>query len=96
MVCATGLKRVCGLIPTAGTLRGDKVRMLSYTWPHKPQRKMKVSICNHYVDGLMSALVICERRVWSYMIPSMATETRYHYITQTQTPTAGHRKHFIT
>ena len=34
------------------TLRGDKVStcILTYTHPHKPMRKIKVTICNHQTD----------------------------------------------
>ena len=32
------------------TLRGDKVSMLTHTYPHKPLRKIKVAICIHQVD----------------------------------------------
>ena len=31
--------------------RGDKVSMLTHTYPHKPQRKTKVTICNHQADS---------------------------------------------
>ena len=40
--------------------------MLTYKYPHKPPRKIKVTICNHQAEspmcGLMSDLVICEFR----------------------------------
>ena len=29
------------------TLGGDKVSMLTHTYPHKPLMKIKVTICNH-------------------------------------------------
>ena len=36
--------------PPISTLRGDKVSMLTHTYPHKPLRKIKVTICNHQAD----------------------------------------------
>ena len=30
--------------------RGDKVSMLTHTYPHKPMSKIKVVICNHQAD----------------------------------------------
>ena len=33
------------------TLGGDKVSMLTHTYPHKPLRKIKVIICNHQADS---------------------------------------------
>ena len=32
-------------------LGDDKVSMLSHTYPHKPLRKTKVTICNHQADS---------------------------------------------
>ena len=32
------------------TLGGDKVSMLTLAYPHKPLRKIKVTICNHQAD----------------------------------------------
>ena len=34
-----------------GTLGGDKMRMLTHTYQHKPLRKIKVTICNHQADS---------------------------------------------
>ena len=39
-------------------LRADKVSMFTHTYPHKPLRKTKVTICNHQTDGpLMCGLM---------------------------------------
>ena len=32
-------------------LEGDKVSMLTHTYPHKPLRKIEVTICNHQADS---------------------------------------------
>ena len=32
-------------------LGGDKVSMLTHTYPHKPPRKITVTICNHQADS---------------------------------------------
>ena len=44
------------------TLGGDKVSMLTHTYPHKPLRKIKVTMCNHQAD---SQLYVWPD-VWSY------------------------------
>ena len=47
-------------------LEGDKVSMLTHTYPHNPMRKIKVTICKitrltiHFMCSLMSDLVICK------------------------------------
>ena len=55
---------------------GDKVSMLTHTYPHKARRKIEVTICKitrltaHFMCGLMSDLLICTclyLKVWSYM-----------------------------
>ena len=57
---------------------GDKVSMLTYTYPHKPRKKSKVTICNHqaltahFMRGLMSDMVICKFRK-SIVIPNVLT-----------------------
>ena len=33
------------------TLWGDEVSMLTHTYPYKPPRKIKVTICNHQADN---------------------------------------------
>ena len=33
------------------TLGSDKVSKLTYAYPHKPLRKIKVTICNHQADN---------------------------------------------
>ena len=33
------------------TLRGDKVSMLSHIYPHKPLRKIELTVCNHQADS---------------------------------------------
>ena len=33
------------------SLGGDKVSMLTHTYPHKPRRKTEVTICNHQADS---------------------------------------------
>ena len=33
------------------SLRGDKVSMLTHIYPHKPLRKIEVTICNHQADS---------------------------------------------
>ena len=44
-------------------LGGDKVSMLTHTYPHKPLRKIAMSICNHQADSQLYVwlddLVIC-------------------------------------
>ena len=64
---------------------GDKVSMLTHTYPHKARRKIEVTICKitrltaHFMCGLMSDLLICTclyLKVWSYMTPNVLTETR--------------------
>ena len=37
-------------------LKGDAVSMLTHIYPHKPLRKIEVSICNHQVD---SPVILC-------------------------------------
>ena len=65
-------------------LGGDKVSMLTHTYPHNPL-KIEMTIyaitrlTAHFMCGLMSDLVICKfRKVWSYMTPNVLTETRCH------------------
>ena len=36
---------------TLFSLRGDKVSMLTHIYPHKPLRKIEVTICNHQADS---------------------------------------------
>ena len=54
------------------TLWGDKVSILTHTYPHKP--KIKVTICNHQADNPLY--------VWPdvWFTPNVLTdhETRYH------------------
>ena len=66
---------------------GDKVSMLTHTYPHKARRKIEVTICKitrltaHFMCGLMSDLLICTclyLKVWSYMTLNVLTETRCH------------------
>ena len=38
-------------VPSKETLGGKKVSMLAHTYPHKPLRKMKVTMCNHQADS---------------------------------------------
>ena len=33
------------------TLGGDRVSILTHTFPHKPLRNIKVAICNHQADS---------------------------------------------
>ena len=40
-----------GVIKQPQPLGGDKVSMLTYTYPHKPLRKIKVTICNRQADS---------------------------------------------
>ena len=35
---------------------GDKVSMLTHTYPHKPIRKIKVTVCNHQADSPLYVL----------------------------------------
>ena len=42
----TGIK-----LQNSYTLRGDKVSMLAYTYPHKPLRNTKVTMCNHQANN---------------------------------------------
>ena len=76
---------------TFSTIGGDKVSMLTHTYPHKPLRKIKVTIyaiirlTTSFMCGLMSDLVICKfRKVWLYMTPNILNETRCPWTTQTQ------------
>ena len=54
------------LCPFLLTLWGDKVSMLTHIYPHKPQRKIAVTICKitrltaHFMCGQMSDLLICK------------------------------------
>ena len=47
------------MAPNQPTLWGDKVSMLTHIYPHKPQRKIEVTICKitrltaHFMCGLM-------------------------------------------
>ena len=82
---------ICGFLLIAlFPLGGDKVSLLTHTYPHKTLRKIKVATCNHQADssitcGLMSDLVICKfRKVWSCMTPNVLTEIRCPLTTQTQ------------
>ena len=34
-------------------LEGDKMSMLTHTYPHKLLRKIEVTICNHQADSLL-------------------------------------------
>ena len=47
--------------------RGDKVTVLTHTYPHKPLKKIKwpsaiTMLTTHFMCGLMSDLVICKHR----------------------------------
>ena len=63
------------------TLRGDKVIMLTHTYPHKPLRKIKVTsaittLTAHLTCDLMPGLVIrMYRKLWSYILLNAFTET---------------------
>ena len=48
--CCVRLARISVILIT-NTLVGDKVSMLTHTYPHKPLRKNKVTICNHQADS---------------------------------------------
>ena len=37
--------------PKFGSLGGDKVSMLTHNYPHKPLRKIEVTICKHQADS---------------------------------------------
>ena len=77
------------------TLRGDKVSMLTHTYPRKPLGILKglyaiTTLAAHFMCGLMSDLVICKfRKVWPYMILNVLTETRCHWTTQTHNPSSS-------
>ena len=66
------------------SLGGDKVSMLTNTYPHKTLRKTEVTLCNHQAEShvmcdLMADLVICKfQKVWSYMTPNVFTGARCH------------------
>ena len=56
---------------------GDKVSMLTHTYPHKARSKIEVTICKitrltaHFMCGLMSDLLICTclyLKVWSHCL----------------------------
>ena len=56
MTCALYSPRrdeIVQVVTGAYTLGGDKVSrpMLTHTYPHKPLRKIKVTICNHQADS---------------------------------------------
>ena len=36
---------------STNALRGDKVSMLTHTYPHKPLRKIKAAECTHQADS---------------------------------------------
>ena len=38
-------------LPAPSGLRGDKMSVLTHTYPYKPLRKIKVTICNHQADS---------------------------------------------
>ena len=48
------------------TLWGDKVSMLTHIYPHKPQKKIEVTICKitrltaHFMCGLLFDVLICK------------------------------------
>ena len=42
---------VCLSVSRITHLGGDKVSMLTHTYPHKPLRMIKVTICNHQADS---------------------------------------------
>ena len=44
----------CQLSLVSDSARGDKVSMLTQIYPHKPLRKIEVTICNHQADSLLS------------------------------------------
>ena len=58
--------RLLWICTTSSVLWGDKVSMLTHIYPHKPQRKIEVTICKitrlttHFMCGLMSDLLICK------------------------------------
>ena len=63
--CLPPNENICTVkIPNDTSLEGDKVSMLTHTYPHKLLRKIEVTICNHQADsplcGVMSDLVICK------------------------------------
>ena len=53
-------------LPVWKPLWGDKVSMLTHIYPHKPRRKIEMTICKitrltaHFMCGLMSDLLICK------------------------------------
>ena len=55
---------------------GSKVSMLTNTYPHKPMRKIKVTICNHQVEvsfylwpSICSGDLQAKNSEWSYTTP---------------------------
>ena len=76
------------------SLGGDKVSMLTHTYPHKPLRKIKrdhmqspgwLWVIAHFVCGQMPDLVIWKfRKVWSYMTLNVLTETKFPVVLSIQ------------
>ena len=65
---------------------GDKVSVLTHTYPHKIQRNIKIAICSHQVDSpiylwtdVCSGDLKAKKRVWSYTTADVLTETRCQY-----------------
>ena len=63
--------------------RGDKVSMLTHIYPHKPQRKIEVTICkitrltSYYVwPNVWSADFQVNKKVWSCMTLNVLTEAK--------------------
>ena len=82
------------------TLRGDKVSMLTHTYPHKPLRKIKVAIYTftrltaHLMCSLTSDLVICK---FSKRMVIHDTECPYWdqvSLNNTNQPNPSHIDHF--
>ena len=77
-----------------GTIGGDKVSMLTHTYPRKPPRNIKVTICNHQAESpnylwpdFCSGDLQAQKAVWLYLTPNGLTETRCHKPIQNQNQT---------
>ena len=46
-------------VTPSNNLGRDKVSMLTHTYPHKPLRKIKVTICNHQSGGPLCVVALC-------------------------------------
>ena len=85
----TQLDHFCVLPPgCCSTLRGDKASMFTHAYPHQPQRKVKVTVFNHWTNSSLymwsvvwSGDLLVERSMMSYVMLNVLPETRHHWAT---------------